>query len=814
MPFSKDVEADYEERYHHANEENLLLKKTINQQLKLIKKLNASLQWYGRKDSKDDERSPSQDPGRECRLRELETSNKILSNKVKVLKQQLISLSSFQATPKPPTSRGVSPSKESVHSLPSKRPKSSTAPSDQRNQAESMMSTALEEKMNGQPLFTIDEDLEGLRGGSQLTVFDGDPGMRSDSAESVCDISSKLLVNVEVIRMKRMMKWQNAQLTTLLTCVDNLNQESQSMKETMNRLSEENNELKSSLSFEKKRYQMLQQNSTNKEQVKVLEEQIRDLQGERNTLRDHNKKLLSLAADHESHKTEHIRAVIKQTRDAECQMSCDSFPVKESTTIKFSAPSQRKNQRKHKYDALSHEEVSVSSKHSKQDISSDFSNALDLSSSSSAILDTDEGLSDHRLGEPMDTDQVESVSFGDASYSKIPKEKSSGTICNKNSTKRKKSKMEVDKNGQELQPNAADCIPSSAGNDNEKLASKTESKDLPNLGNGNEELLRAELAEKLCELERCRQMLKIQCNLNSIYKDEVEKLSSQLIKEREETHIDGSVSAVEVMLKEHLAKIEQFQVTKTLRSHEQQTDSQDFPDKSRAAENKKEVTVVVGVKDGNTSLIEEDEVVQKSNDAKIMENPTFNATATSVGISKQLESTNHVVSDSKSEENPSLIAQNDVCQFELYVHELVLSSHTLTPKTQLFLTWGFLDQEEYAYSPVKPVSDLNFSCSCIYKGHCSEEFLKYLISHGVVIEVYQVLGEGCFKIAEAMVDTSAAVKFPSKTHSSKIPLVSQIIVGALHSSIKLVCSCELRQQFLLQSQTKEELKGPGVEAGQ
>lgn len=37
-------------------------------------------------------------------------------------------------------------------------------------------------------------------------------------------------------------------------------------------------ELKSSLSFEKKRYQMLQQNSTNKEQVKVLEEQIRDLQ--------------------------------------------------------------------------------------------------------------------------------------------------------------------------------------------------------------------------------------------------------------------------------------------------------------------------------------------------------------------------------------------------------------------------------------------------------------------------------------------------------------------------------------------------------
>lgn len=84
------------------------------------------------------------------------------------------------------------------------------------------------------------QDLEGLRGGSQLTVFDGDPGMRSDSAESVCDISSKLLVNVEVIRMKRMMKWQNAQLTTLLTCVDNLNQESQSMKETMNRLSEEN----------------------------------------------------------------------------------------------------------------------------------------------------------------------------------------------------------------------------------------------------------------------------------------------------------------------------------------------------------------------------------------------------------------------------------------------------------------------------------------------------------------------------------------------------------------------------------------------
>lgn len=86
---------------------------------------------------------------------------------------------------------------------------------------------------------------------------------------------------------------------------------------------------------------------------------------------------------------------------------------------------------------------------------------------------------------------------------------------------------------------------------------------------------------------------------------QVEKLSSQLIKEREETHIDGSVSAVEVMLKEHLAKIEQFQVTKTLRSHEQQTDSQDFPDKSRAAENKKEVTVVVGVKDGSTSLIEE-----------------------------------------------------------------------------------------------------------------------------------------------------------------------------------------------------------------
>lgn len=51
---------------------------------------------------------------------------------------------------------------------------------------------------------------------------------------------------------------------------------------------------------------------------------------------------------------------------------------------------------------------------------------------------------------------------------------------------------------------------------------------------------------------------------------------------------------------------------------------------------------------------------------------------------------------------------------------------SLQPEPNIFLTWGFKDQEDIAYSPSRPAWAANFDCSCFYRSNSSAELLHFI----------------------------------------------------------------------------------------
>jgi len=57
---------------------------------------------------------------------------------------------------------------------------------------------------------------------------------------------------------------------------------------------------------------------------------------------------------------------------------------------------------------------------------------------------------------------------------------------------------------------------------------------------------------------------------------------------------------------------------------------------------------------------------------------------------------------------------------------ICLFIRSLQSEPNIFLTWGFKDQEDVAYSPSRLAWSADFNCSCFYRSNSSAELLHFV----------------------------------------------------------------------------------------
>lgn len=57
---------------------------------------------------------------------------------------------------------------------------------------------------------------------------------------------------------------------------------------------------------------------------------------------------------------------------------------------------------------------------------------------------------------------------------------------------------------------------------------------------------------------------------------------------------------------------------------------------------------------------------------------------------------------------------------------------SLQSEANIFLTWGFKDQEDIAYSPSRVAWSADFNCSCFYRSNSSAELLHFVSKVGKI----------------------------------------------------------------------------------
>jgi hypothetical protein len=64
--------------------------------------------------------------------------------------------------------------------------------------------------------------------------------------------------------------------------------------------------------------------------------------------------------------------------------------------------------------------------------------------------------------------------------------------------------------------------------------------------------------------------------------------------------------------------------------------------------------------------------------------------------------------------------------YNLLILFLYIIIRSLQSEPNIFLTWGFKDQEDIAYSPSRLAWAADFNCSCYYRSNSSTELLHFV----------------------------------------------------------------------------------------
>ncbi|XP_027841216.2 interaptin [Aphis gossypii] len=145
----------------------------------------------------------------------------------------------------------------------------------------------------------------------------------------------------------------------------------------------------------------------------------------------------------------------------------------------------------------------------------------------------------------------------------------------------------------------------------------------------------------------------------------------------------------------------------------------------------------------------------------------------------------------KSENTPRI--QENSAQLEININSVHFSTESirhlksLKSEPNIFLTWGFKDQEDVAYSPSRLAWSANFNCSCFYRSNNSAELLHFVAKHGLFINVHLVTGKSSPVVAAGLVNTVDSINNPMVKFNLIVPIMGQNIDAKLKCSIQLIC---------------------------
>ncbi|XP_025425786.1 interaptin-like isoform X2 [Sipha flava] len=153
----------------------------------------------------------------------------------------------------------------------------------------------------------------------------------------------------------------------------------------------------------------------------------------------------------------------------------------------------------------------------------------------------------------------------------------------------------------------------------------------------------------------------------------------------------------------------------------------------------------------------------------------------------------NLITDSmtKSENTPRI--QEDSAQLEININTVSFSTESiqhlksLQSEPNIFLTWGFKDQEDIAYSPSRLAWAADFNCSCYYRSNSSTELLHFVAKHGLFINVHLVTEKLSPIIASGLVNTMDSINNPMIKFNLIVPITGKNIDAKLKCSIQLIC---------------------------
>ncbi|XKL63130.1 hypothetical protein PGB90_005494 [Kerria lacca] len=525
--------------------------------------------------------------------------------------------------------------------------------------------------------------------------------------------------NVELIKLKRLSKKQAAQIISLQSQLEISNSEIKLLQNNLSSLNIEKDNLREDLSNEKCEItKLLSDISTLKENNTFLEEQLKDLKAEKETLKKYNENLLQLSLkkrDSTCNDSETKTHFLKQIKDLE------------------------ENVRK---------EVIA-----KCELSSKLSDAELLNVKLKTELTKNNVI----------VSEVQAINLSQ----KIEIEKLKDKLLNidSNETRKRRSLSTENKSVMTLTTDA------------QLLSDKDDASNITSINDRMESNTKMQLCKTSRELSQCKELLRVQYGLNSKYKMEIEEL--QKIFQKNEKLTSDHLRNFQIILRKHenqLSHIVNINISDFLQSIINNLNKifsvkklgsfQDYIScidkllegyvlfiqnsflKSNASTSKKDATVI-------TTIDYDDKFVQvdsnQKHDIKSKDNNDIEEVISSINkLQDAVLNLNFVIFELRIEK----------ATFSNFSEHLMKSTDK---NPRVFLTWNFLnDAEHQAYTPTISVDKGIFNCSCQYEGPWSEFLYQYLKQHGIRIEIHLVQGDISVRLAEALIDTSASLINPNE----------------------------------------------------
>ncbi|XP_029346220.1 centrosomal protein of 290 kDa-like [Acyrthosiphon pisum] len=527
-----------------------------------------------------------------------------------------------------------------------------------------------------------------------------------DSESSLVENKSKFKGNIELIQSHRVIKSMEIQMETLQAQCKAFEQNIMDINELYDKEREEHDILKEKLISERHNLSELKPKyNAYKETNKALEEQIRDLQREKLSLREHNQKLLQLTS-----KPHHQNNGLK-LKELE-----DNFSDTRAGLLK---------------------QMEENSKYIAELKGTIHENEVKLSN----YADENKSLKDQHL----ELSKILEIKENEITN----RHKEIDNILQENDDLKKKLKT----NNTTSKENEIEVI---------TIHQHLESE---------EKRLKSQIQELQQEQLKINQTLNSQSYLNTMLKDKVDqaerdiKTAVQFIKICMDLFKDITTLDLSEPLMATLEMIEKA-VCSIKKSNEINVENKEF---EKLVNDILEVLVMY-----RDQMVKRRTILNQEQWAK---KPIVNLITDTIAIS----------------ENTTPRIQENSAQLEININSINFSTESiqhlksLQSEPNIFLTWGFKDQEDVAYSPSRLAWSADFNCSCFYRSNSSVELLHFVAKHGLFINVHLVTGKSSPVVAAGLVNTVDSINNPMIKFNLIVPITGQNIDAKLKCSIQLIC---------------------------